>query len=170
MNAPESTARAPDESTVDRLARLESNVHGMKASMDEMNQALKQIAEKLAIQQQTPWGTLIAAASILLTIVGGLGYLASQPFTRELDRIDLNQREITVLQREHGETLAVRGQQVQSNTEDVSQLGSTLQREMRLLDGAIVERLNYLDSRLQRDMELMLRPYDQRLKALEGSR
>lgn len=146
------TTTPHDHRLPERVARMESDVAALRGSIEQLAQAMSAgFAEvKKAIPSgRTEWSVLAGWAAVILTIVGMVGGSVGFSIARNADRLEgqvsgIQARELG-LAFERGKL----AERIDNHGEALTQLDTTLQREMRLLDSAMEAKLIDLDARLQ---------------------
>lgn len=141
------------DSIAQRLARVESREEGILQSLDRLAQAVNRIEQR--VNEGTNWGVLGTWGAVLITILGGIGFMAVRPLEQRMDRYATrldNHVATTAGDSVHIQTLYSHLSKV---TDSVETLDEVLQREMRLLDSAVEQKITALDTILQREIRLI---------------
>ena len=157
-----------------RLSRVESDVAGVLARLDSVEQSLERIsvvlerlADRFTERIKPQWSVLIGLVMMIFTIGGVYSNLSLQPIKEKQQWIFEELQEHTKIEGHLGMK-----RNMEHTQEDLTKLDEVLQREMRLLDDTMEEKLksveerlvqsiSNLDKTLQREMSLQ----DQILKA-----
>lgn len=129
-----------------RLSRLESEVNNIQNAIESIATTIRDISNKLSDTQKAPWQTMIAAGSLIISIMSVVGYLSLAPVTATLEKqyhVQENFREKYV---QDTSRIAILETQVSSLQSFDNNLDSMLQREMRLLDDALQREMRLLDA------------------------
>lgn len=77
-----------------KLKQLEGDVHELKTTMNtfaaEVRTSINQIMNVISARDKTPWGTLLSAGSLLLTIVTVAGSLAIIPMKEAIQQLQMS--------------------------------------------------------------------------------
>lgn len=145
-----------------RVSGLEADFKNMNHTMGRMADAIETLSDKVSHSNRTPWATLGVWASVVISLMGVLGYMTIQPMTENLKL--LNERFYNH-ERSPGhqaalEISAALRQDYNENKERLIQQDEYLQREMRDLNagmkGELDARIDGLDKRLQLEMRLLM--------------
>jgi hypothetical protein len=158
----EESEASADNHRISRLetevAQLQTDVSYIRTSIDRQTHTIDNLATRFAENNRPQWSTYASWAGVVLILIGayGAGYISVQ------DRHTLRIDQLAEAFRKHelspGHPALVQG--LVSTQESIKQLDSTLQREMRLLDGELDSRVTGLDDLLQREMRLMIATRD----------
>lgn len=167
-----------------RVASLESDVANLTRSVDRMVESVDRLSNRVTRSGATNWGVLGTWAGVLLTACALVGGLVAYGLNTKIDSIlEAHQRHVDLpghpwaIQQHarHEERFDRAFYQISDVDEDIKDLDTVLQREMRLLDQNTVTRLTDLDVRLQNEMDLKIDPVAKRvdeitarLRALEN--
>lgn len=73
-----------------KVVALEADVQNIGRNLNKLTHAVESLSDKITQNSQTNWSVLAAWSAVIITILGGLGYLALSP-TQEMLKI-LEQR------------------------------------------------------------------------------
>ena len=73
-----------------RLSHLESEVSNLKSTIDAVALTIRDISNKITDSQKAPWQTMIAAGTLIITVMSVVGLLSLQPITKSIN--DQNRR------------------------------------------------------------------------------
>lgn len=141
-----------DQRLPERLARVESEIPALRSSIDSLGQQMSSgFAElKRSIPSgRTDWGILAAWAGVILLVVGMVGGVVASGFDGKIGANAEDVRGIRERELEQAENRGRYAERIDNHGETLTALDATLQREMRLLDGAMEAKLVDLDGRLQ---------------------
>jgi hypothetical protein len=127
------------------LARLGEKIEALSGSVNTLNDG-----------RRTPWGNIIAAASLVVMLVFSVGsaalgpiYLATSNNTAAIEKSS-SRLELAMAQAD----IRTKERQAEVRSE-LQQMDSVLQREMRDLDAVGATRIDHLDTNLQREMRML---------------
>lgn len=72
----------------EKVASLETDVNNLNRNMSRLTEAVQMLTDKITQQSSTNWNVLAAWSAVIISILGGLGYLALSPLQREMVRIE----------------------------------------------------------------------------------
>ncbi len=137
------------------VCSLLSRVVGIESAMDQLLQGFKMLtnsiessADRQFENNKTKWPNIFAGGGLLALLLGAFlnGYV------RDMQRIE---KDVLHL-RENRTSLSdpVQDEGIRTLRLAAKSLDETLQREMRLLDEAMIQRITALDARLDKEMNL----------------
>ena len=109
------------------VSSLHERVSSLETSQKAILGAVERIEDSLQRKSETPWGVLGTWAGVMMMIVLALG----APLWRDLGRVEMDSK-------------ARRA----SAEDSINGLSTMLQREMKLLDDALISRLSVLEARV----------------------
>ena len=62
-----------------KVASLEADVSNLNAAVGKLTDAVQRLSDRLMMSNSTNWSVLAAWAGVIISILGGLGYLALNP-------------------------------------------------------------------------------------------
>lgn len=72
-------------------ARTDSELVSIKTGLAELSTSLKEIAGKL--NAGTDWNVVLAAATVILTICGGCGWLVTEPLRDRIEKLEASKEQ-----------------------------------------------------------------------------
>lgn len=143
--------RRRDDDLSQRVAATESDLRHVREDVEKLsdevhsgfsglNRGLTDLGDKLSAKDRTPWGVVISAITLMVTIISLIGYLGVAMPLQGLAAEVSGQSEMLFDHITSAGHPAIT-EKVESNSVSITDLDTTLQREMRLLDRAMQESL-----------------------------
>lgn len=71
-----------------KVAALESDVQNLSRNMGRLTEAVQALSDKFSQANSTNWSVLAAWSAVIISILGGLGYLALTPLQRGFYQVE----------------------------------------------------------------------------------
>lgn len=69
---------------VSRVSGVESDIKNLSDAVHTLNGAIRNLSDRFSQSTKTDWPTLAAFATVMVTVIGGMGYAVIQPVKVEL--------------------------------------------------------------------------------------
>jgi len=143
----------------DRIAALEEGYKGLRNDISGLRGDFQLFAQEMRGSNKTQWAPIIAAAAVVIGIIGGLVTLGSYGPLNDLSR---HNQEIIRIE----STVRDLEKTVFTDAES-ERLEKDLHRDMEVLDQNNRDRTDRLDSILQREMRLLIKPLEEKTERLQ---
>lgn len=141
----------------ERVSAMESDIRALSHNFESFSADIKAAIGRMQDHRRTSWPALASWAGVILMIVtmAGSGYVRDQARI-EKALIKLTDSHIEHMSEDGHRAMMQRVSSVEEELKDIrgeiKDLDAILQREMRLLDDAVVEKIEAMDAKLQQEM------------------
>ena len=153
--------REPDMISVEsRLSRAESEIESLAKSIQSLVRGVERIDksvedgfakvnDRITNAQRPQWTVMLGAASVLLTIVGGVGAIVLSQQARDVMRVEMGTNELLKVVNTTTNAVAGNMMRIETNSNNIHELDVRLQREVQLVNAITKAEIESTDKRLQ---------------------